>query len=104
MSARRSWPPRRRRWSAPSTRHYEAAGAQAVHERLETLFDHVLKSINTRNLGTVLAMRSTWPKSGLRRLRLSKDTARFNALEEATWARTLAVWDSVAVRRGYWAW
>jgi hypothetical protein len=36
------------------SRHYEAAGAQTVHGRLETLFDHLLESIDARDLGPVL--------------------------------------------------
>ena len=46
--------------------HYEAAGAQTVHERLETLFDHLLQ-ISTRAISDRSSrMPRMWPKSGFK--------------------------------------
>jgi hypothetical protein len=76
------------------SRHYEAAGAQAVHSRLETLFDHLLESLDARDLGPVLAYAEQVAEERFQGgYDLSEVQIAFNALKEATWARTLAALD-----------
>jgi hypothetical protein len=76
------------------SRHYEAAGAQTVHGRLEALFDHLLESIDARDLGPVLAYAEHVAEERFQGgYDLSEVQTAFNALEEAVWARTLAVLD-----------
>ena len=76
------------------SRHYEEAGARAVHVRLETLFDHLLESLEARDLGPVLAYAQQVAEERFQSgYDLSEVQTAFNALEEATWGQILAALD-----------
>jgi hypothetical protein len=72
-------------------RHYETAGADEVHRRLEALFDHLLNALGSRDLGPVLAYAEQVAQERFNAgYDLSEVQAAFNALEEATWSRVFA--------------
>ena len=72
------------------THHYESAGASEVQERLAALFDHLVESIQRRDLGPIVsyAERVAGERFGAG-YDLSEVQVAFNALEEATWSRVL---------------
>ena len=73
------------------TRHYETAGANEVHRRLEALFDRLLEALSTRDLGSVLAYAQRVAQERFNAgYDLSEVQTAFNALEEATWSRVFA--------------
>jgi hypothetical protein len=73
------------------SRHYESAGAKAVRERLETLYEHLVEALEHRDLGPMLAYGEQIAEE---RFSAGYDLAEvqtaFNALEEAIWSRVLA--------------
>ena len=72
-------------------RHYETAGANEVHRRLEALFDRLLEALSTRDLGSVLAYAQRVAQERFNAgYDLSEVQTAFNALEEATWSRVFA--------------
>jgi hypothetical protein len=71
---------------------YEIAGTDAVHRRLEALFDSVLEALGTRDMEPALAYaRAVAQERFNAGYDLSEVQTAFNALEEATWARVFAV-------------
>ena len=74
-----------------TSRHYAAAGAVEVRRRLESLFDCVLESIDTRDLSAIVGHAQQIAEERFRMgYDLSEVQAAFGALEAATWARVLA--------------
>jgi hypothetical protein len=73
------------------SRHYESAGPEAVHARLELLYDHVLEVLERRDLAPALAYGERIAEE---RFSAGYDLAEvqtaFNALEEATWKHVFA--------------
>lgn len=73
------------------TRHYEAAGPDEVHRRLEALFDRLLEALGSRDLGSMLAYAQQVAQERFNAgYDLSEVQTAFNALEEATWSRVFA--------------
>lgn len=72
--------------------HYEQAGEPEVRARLEALFDRLLTALTRRDLGPVVVYAQ---KVAEQRFESGYDLAEvqsaFNALEEATWSRLLAL-------------
>jgi hypothetical protein len=72
-------------------RHYQAAGADEVRRRLETLYDVVLEALRARDLTGVVGYAED---IAAERFNAGYDLAEvqvaFNVLEEATWSRILA--------------
>ena len=70
------------------SRHYESAGPDALHERLESLYDHLLQALESRDLGSIVSYAERIAEE---RFDAGYDLAEvqvaFNALEEATWSR-----------------
>lgn len=72
-------------------RHYASAGAAEVERRLDTLFDHLLTAVATRDLTPVIGYaQSVADERFASGYDLSEVQAAFNALEAATWGRILA--------------
>lgn len=70
------------------SRHYEAADEREVRQRLELLFDEVLRAVRERDLGGIVAhARQVAEERFAAGYDLSEVQAAFNALEEATWSR-----------------
>jgi hypothetical protein len=75
--------------------HYETAGAGEVKQRLAALYDHLVESIQRRDLGPIVSY-----AEGVAAERftagydLSEVQVAFNALEEATWSRVLNILDA----------
>jgi hypothetical protein len=73
------------------SRHYESAGEDAVRQRLEALYDHLVEAVGERDLGPMLAYAERIAEE---RFNAGYDLAEvqtaFNALEEATWSRVFA--------------
>lgn len=69
------------------SQHYESAGSEAVRDRLEVLYDHLLQALEQRDLGAMLAYAEHVAEE---RFNAGYDLAEvqtaFNALEEATWS------------------
>ena len=72
-------------------RHYESAGAGEVRRRLDTLFDHLVAAVETRDLTSVIAYARDIAEGRFADgYDLSEVQAAFNVLEAATWSRILA--------------
>ena len=72
--------------------HYEGAGAIEIRRRLDALFDNLLESLATQDLGPVLALaREIAHERFNSGYDLAEVQGAFNALEAATWTRVLAV-------------
>lgn len=72
-------------------RHYESAGAAEVERRLDTLFDHLVAAVATRDLTPcVVYAQEVADERFAAGYDLSEVQAAFNALEAATWSRILA--------------
>lgn len=70
--------------------HYRSAGAAEVRRRLETLFDHLTAAVASRDLtGMVEYAQSVAGERFDAGYDLAEVQTAFNALEEATWSRTL---------------
>ena len=70
--------------------HYETAGATEVHRRLAVLYDHLLESIQRRDLGPIVSYAERVAEERFTAgCDLSEVQVAFNALEEATWSRVL---------------
>lgn len=75
-------------------RHYEAAGGPEVRRRLETLFDHLHEALTGRDLQPMVGYAERIAEERFEAgYDLSEVQTAFNALEEATWARSLAELD-----------
>ena len=76
------------------SRHYRSAGPETVRERLEALYDHMLRAVEERDLGALLGYAERIAEE---RFNAGYDLAEvqtaFNALEEATWSRVFAELD-----------
>ena len=73
------------------SRHYDAAGTEAVHERLELLFDQLLRAVEHRDLAPAIAYSEQVAEERFAAgFDLAEVQTAFNALEEATWARVFA--------------
>lgn len=73
------------------SRHYETAGVEAVHERLELLYDHLLQALEHRDLAPTIAYAEQVAEERFTAgFDLAEVQTAFNALEEATWARVFA--------------
>jgi len=71
-------------------RHYEAAGASEVHQRLDTLFDHLVGAVTTRDLAPMVAYAQEIAEERFfAGYDLTVMQAAFNALEAATWSSIL---------------
>jgi hypothetical protein len=71
--------------------HYEDAGAPEVRRRLEALFDRLLESLATHDLGPVfIHVHQIAEERFNSGYDLSEVQAAFNALEAAIWARVFA--------------
>ena len=71
-------------------RHYESAGATEVEHRLESLFDHLVTAVDTRDLTQVIGYaQEVADERFAAGYDLSEVQAAFNALEAATWSRIL---------------
>lgn len=72
-------------------RHYDTAGTEEVRRRLDTLFDHLVMAVATRDLTTVIAYARGIAESRFADgYDLAEVQSAFNALEAATWTRILA--------------
>jgi RsbRD-like negative regulator of sigma factor len=72
-------------------RHYESAGASAVRQRLEALFDQMLDALRSRDLGPIVSYAERVADERFDAgYDLSEVQTAFNALEEATWSRIFA--------------
>ena len=72
-------------------RHYEAAGAAEVRQRLDLLFDQLVGAVSARDLSRVVAYASAIARERFEAgYDLSEVQAAFNALEGATWSRILS--------------
>ena len=71
--------------------HYESTHATDVQQRLAALYDHLLESIQRRDLGPIVtyAERVAGERFSAG-YDLSEVQVAFNALEEATWSRVLS--------------
>jgi hypothetical protein len=71
--------------------HYETAGAPEVQQRLAALYDHLVESIQRRDLGPMVSYAE---RVAVERFTAGYDLSdvqvAFNALEEATWSRVLS--------------
>jgi hypothetical protein len=75
-------------------RHYEAAGEREVRRRLEALFDHLHGALAGRDLRPMVGYAERIAEERFEAgYDLSEVQTAFNALEEATWARSLAELD-----------
>lgn len=74
------------------SRHYDSAGEREVHHRLETLFDHLASAIRDRDVTQLVdhARRIAEDRFNAG-YDLGEVQTAFNALEEATWTRAVAV-------------
>jgi hypothetical protein len=71
--------------------HYEAAGVAEVQQRLATLYDHLVESIQERSLSPMVSYgRRVAAERFAGGYDLSEVQVAFNALEEATWSRVLS--------------
>lgn len=71
--------------------HYEAAGTEEVHRRLDALFDRVQSALAERDLDPVVAYaREVAEQRFAAGYDLSEVQTAFNALEEAIWTQALA--------------
>jgi hypothetical protein len=76
-------------------RHYDLAGSEDVHVRLEALFDRLLDAVGRRDLADVLAYARHLAEERFNAgYDLSEVQTAFNALEEATWSRAFARLDA----------
>jgi RsbT co-antagonist protein rsbRD N-terminal domain len=75
-------------------RHYQLAEETEVRQRLEALFDHLADSLGDHDVGPMIAYAESIAEerfgSGYD---LSEVQAAFNALEESTWTRAVAMLD-----------
>jgi len=73
------------------SRHYESAGAERVHARLESLYGVLLEALERRNLGPMLGYAHQVAKERFDAgYDLSEVQTAFNALEEAIWRHVFA--------------
>lgn len=74
-----------------SSRHYTAACADETRRRLDTLYEHVVASIERRDLAELLAYTRELARDRFESgFDLAEVQAAFNALEEAVWRRIFA--------------
>jgi hypothetical protein len=72
-------------------RHYESAGPEEVTRRLDALYDHLLSTLATHDVGAMIGYAVEVAEERFdARYDLEEVQAAFNALEEAIWARALA--------------
>jgi hypothetical protein len=72
-------------------RHYESARPSEVRQRLESLFDHLLATLRSRDLGPIVAYAEQVARERFAGgYDLSEAQTAFNTLEEATWTRVFA--------------
>jgi hypothetical protein len=72
-------------------RHYESARPSEVRQRLESLFDHPLATLRSRDLGPIVAYAEQVARERFAGgYDLSEAQTAFNTLEEATWTRVFA--------------
>jgi hypothetical protein len=75
-----------------AARHYVAAGAGVRQQRHEALLDHVIGSLEERDLQAVVAYAERIAQERFESgYDLAEVQAAFNALEEAAWSRVFAV-------------
>jgi hypothetical protein len=76
-------------------RHYESATPDSVQERLSALFEQLVEGVTRRDLGPMIAHAERVAEE---RFQAGYDLAEvqiaFNALEEASWSRAIAVIDA----------
>ena len=76
------------------TPHYQSAGEEETSRRLAALFDRVVESLRSRDLGPVVAYAEQVARERFEAgFDLAEVQGGFNALEEATWARAIAELD-----------
>jgi hypothetical protein len=72
-------------------RHYRSAGEPEVRRRIETLFEHLVDSLTSRDLGPLVAYADAVAEERFNAgYDLSEVQAAFNALEESVWTRAVA--------------